>query len=213
MAVGILNVEKRLKPGSGTSKKLRREGYLPGSISSKGKDSVSVTIKADELRKGLSSYGRNALFRISLNGNEITGMVKDIHLSPVKGTMLHVDFQEVSLTEEIKVVLSISLRGTDLLESKQLMALRQTDSITVKGLPQDIPDGITIDVSNIDKADNICLKDLDLPEGITPEGDPEHVLISIVEAKRMAEGEETTEGIDSEDGVEGEVIGQETEEE
>ena len=203
MSVGVLNVEKRLKTNN---KQLRREGYLPGSISSKGKDSVSVTIKADELRKGLSTYGRNALFKITLSDKEITGMVKDIQLSPVKGTMLHVDFQEVSLTEEIKVVLSIALKGMDALEFKGLMALRQLDTITVKGLPQNIPDDISIDVSNIDKVENICLKDVKFPEGIVPEGDPEHVLISIVESKRTSaeEGEETAEETD----VEVEVIGE-----
>jgi large subunit ribosomal protein L25 len=211
MAIGVLNVEKRLKTKSRASNQLRRQGYLPGSISSKGKDSVSVTIKADELRKSLSTYGRNALFKITLNDTELTVMAKDIQLSPVRGTMLHVDFQEVSLTEEIKVVLTIALKGTDALEFKELMALRQTDAITVKGLPQDIPDDIVIDVSEIDKVENVCLKDVKFPEGIIPEGDPEQVLISIVEAKRIVEEEEEEEVEDMD--VEVEVIGQDTEEE
>lgn len=207
MAVGALNVQKRLTTNTRTSKRLRREGYLPASISSRGKDSVSVTVKTDELRKGLSTFGRNALFKISLDGKEITGMVKDIQLSPVRGTMLHVDFQEVSLTEEIKVVLQIALRGADALEFKDLMALRQLDAITVRGLPQNIPDDIVIDVSHIDKIENVCLKDISFPEGIVPEGDPEQVLISIVEVKRITEEEEETED------VEVEVIGEETEDE
>ncbi len=208
MAVGALNVQKRLTTNTRTSKRLRREGYLPASISSRGKDSVSVTVKTDELRKGLSTFGRNALFKISLDGKEITGMVKDIQLSPVRGTMLHVDFQEVSLTEEIKVVLQIALRGADALEFKDLMALRQLDAITVRGLPQNIPDDIVIDVSHIDKIENVCLKDISFPEGIVPEGDPEQVLISIVEVKRITEEEEE----ETED-VEVEVIGEETEDE
>ncbi|NLK65680.1 MAG: 50S ribosomal protein L25 [Tissierellia bacterium] len=209
MAIGVLNVEKRLKTNSRTSNQLRRQGYLPGSISSKGKDSVSVTIRADELRKGLSTYGRNALFKITLDGKEITIIAKDIQLSPVKGTMLHVDFQEVSLTEEIKVALSIALKGIDALEFKELMALRQTDTITVKGLPQNIPDDIVIDVSSIDKVDNICLKDVEFPEGIVPEGDPEQVIISIVEAKRIVQ-EEAAEDEDTDAAAE--VVGQDTEE-
>ncbi len=206
MAVGALSVEKRLITNTRTSKRLRREGYLPASINSRGKESISVTVKTDELRKGLSTFGRNALFKISLDGKEITGMVKDIQLSPVRGTMLHVDFQEVSLTEEIKLVLQIALRGTDALEFKELMALRQLDSITVRGLPQNIPDDIVIDVSHIDKTENICLKDISFPEGIAPEGDPEQVLVSIVEAKRITE-EETEE--EAED-VEVDVIGEES---
>ena len=81
----------------------------------------------------------------------------------------------------------IVLKGTEALEFKGLIALTQLDSITVKGLPQNIPDDLTIDVSNINKVENICLKDVQFPEGIIPEGDPEQVLISIVEAKRTVE--------------------------
>lgn len=196
--LGILKIEKREKPNSRTSKKLRREGYLPGSISCKGKDSVSVKVKADDLRKGLSTYGRNALFKLKMQDDTIMGMVKDIHLSPVKGEMLNVDFQRVSLDEEIRADVAIVLKGTEELEFKKLMPLRQFDEITVRGLPQDIPHDITIDVSNIDGVENVCLKDIEFPEGIVPEGDLEQIVISIVETKRIADSEDDEEGEESE---------------
>lgn len=187
MAVGVLKIAKREKPNTGTSKKLRRQGYVPASISSKGKESVSVTVKADDLRKGMAAYGRNALFKLEMEGYSVMSMVRDIQVSPVKGEMLNVDFQEVSLNEEIRADLTIVLKGMDVLEFKKLMALRQTDIITVKGLPQHIPDDIIIDVSNIDKAHNVFLKDVKFPDGIVPEGDPEQIVVSIVEAKRIAD--------------------------
>lgn len=191
MSVGILKIEKREKPNSRTSKKLRKDGYLPGSISCSGKDSVSVSVKAEDLRKVLTSYGRNALFKLSMNDVSVTGMVKDIQLSPVKGEMLHVDFQEVSLNEEIRADIAIVLKGAEALEHKKLMPLRQLDVIVVKGLPQDIPNDIAIDVSNIDKVENVYLKDVNFPDGITPEGDPELVVISIVETKRTGAASST----------------------
>jgi len=184
--IGILKVEKREKPNSRTSKKLRKEGYLPGSISGKGKDSVSVSVKAEDLKKGLSQYGRNALFKLTMKDDTVTGMVKDIQVSPVKGNILHVDFQQVSLNEEIRADLTIVLKGADTLEFKKLMPLRQLDVITVKGLPQHIPDDVVIDVSDIDKVENVYLKDVKFPEGIVPEGDPEQIVISIVETKRTS---------------------------
>lgn len=196
--LGILKIEKRENPNRRTSKKLRSQGYLPGSISCKGKDSLSVCVKADELRKGLASYGRNALFKLAMDNGSVTGMVKDIQTSPVKGEMLHVDFQEVSLNEEIRADLTVVLKGAEALEFKKLMPLRQVDAITVKGLPPDIPDDIAIDVSNIDKAENIYLKDVKFPDGISPEGDPEQVVISIVQTKRTGAGssEEETQNED-----------------
>jgi large subunit ribosomal protein L25 len=78
------------------------------------------------------------------------------------------------------------------------MPLRQLDVIIVKGLPQNIPDDITIDVSTINKVENIYLKDIKLPEGIVPEGDPEQVIISIVETKRAGADESEDESEDEE---------------
>ncbi|NLJ57378.1 MAG: 50S ribosomal protein L25 [Tissierellia bacterium] len=188
--IGILKIEKRENPGTRSSKQLRRAGYLPGNISSRGKDALAVSVKADELRRSLNTYGRNALFNLEIGDQTVTGMVKDIQLSPVKGNMLHVDFQEVSLSEEIRVDLDITLVGTEELEHRKLMALRQVDIITVRGLPQDIPNDIVVDLSNIDKVENVYLKDVEFPEGITPEGDLEQVLISVVDTQRIVEEEE-----------------------
>lgn len=184
--LGTIAIEKRDIANRRSSKQLRKGGYVPASISCKGKESISVAVKADELRKSLTTYGRNALFNLTMSDdNSITGMVKEIHLSPLKGEMLHVDLQEVSFHEAIKADLSIRLKGLDILEFKKLMALPQMDVIRVKGLPQDIPDDITIDVSNVKGVENINISDVKFPEGIVPELSSEQCVISIVEVKRQ----------------------------
>lgn len=193
--LGILNIEKRITANSRTSKQLRKNGYVPASLSSKGRDSISVAVKADELRKSLNSYGRNALFTLSLDdATSITGMVKEIQYAPIKGEMIHVDLQQVSLSEEIRADLSIRLKGIETLEFKKLMALPQMDAIRVKGLPQDIPDEIVIDVSNVKGVENINVSDVEFPKGIVPESSPEQCVVSVVEVKRQgAKSAETVE--------------------
>ncbi|HAQ41530.1 MAG TPA: 50S ribosomal protein L25 [Clostridiales bacterium] len=192
--LGILNIERRKTVNTRASRKLRKNGYIPASVSCRGKESISVAVKADELRKSLNSHGRNALFRFSLdNDNSTIGMVKEIQLSPVKGEMLHVDLQQVSLNEEIKADLSIRFKGLEALEFKKLMALPQMDEVRVKGLPQDIPDEIVIDVSNIEGVENIALADVDLPKGIVPEISLDQCVVSIVEIKRQEVSDDETE--------------------
>lgn len=183
--LGILNIEKRTTANSRTSKQLRNNGFVPASLSCKGKESISVALKADELRKGISDYGRNALFKLSLeNDDSITGMIKEIQYAPIKGEMLHVDLQQVSLNEEIKADISVKLKGLEALEFKKLMALPQLDVIRVKGLPQDIPDEIVIDVSSVKGVENINISHVEFPKGIVSELSPEQCVISIVEVKR-----------------------------
>ena len=204
--LGTINIEKRTTVNSRASKKLRKNGYVPASLSCRGKESISVAVKTDELKKSLSSHGRNALFKLSLeNDNSITGMVKDIQYSPIKREMLHVDFQQVSLNEEIRVDLDVRLKGVESLEFKELMALSQMDVIRVKGLPQNIPDNIVIDVSNINGVGNINVADLNFPEEIVPELDPDQCVISIVEIKRPAIDEESETEVEAETETEAEV--------
>ncbi len=192
--LGKLLIKKRTKVNSRDSKKLRNDGYLPGSISCKGKESLSVALKADDLRKNLVTYGRNALFTLSLdNDNSITAMVKEIQTSPLKGDMLHVDLQQVFLDTEIRAELSVRIKGVETLEFNQFMALRQLDDITVKGLPQNIPDEIVIDVTDIKEVENIKIADIKFPKGVVPENNLDQTVVSIVESKRFGENKDAEE--------------------
>ena len=114
--IGIIKIEKRLDANSRKSKKLRDAGFLPGNICGKGMGSVPVTMKKDELKKVLLKFGRNAVFKLDMDGKETyTIIVKEIQYHPVSRELLHVDFQQVSLSEEIKSDVSIKIIGKELL--------------------------------------------------------------------------------------------------
>ena len=192
--IGKISIEKRVSTNSNANKKLRRLGFLPGVVSSKGKESIHLSVKSEDLRRGISIYGRNALFDLLLDGKKsCTVMIKDIQNNPVKGDMLHVDFQEVFMDEEIKADLGIRIKGTELLESKRLLLLRQMDLIPVKGLPQLIPDDIEIDVTELGAGDSINVKDINFPEGIVPDCELDQVVVSVTGAKTVTETEEADE--------------------
>lgn len=180
LKTGTIIIEKRGNANSNANKKLRELGHLPGIISSKGKESLAVSVKVEDLRKGINSYGRNALFDLFLEGDKVcTAMIKEIQNHPVKNEMIHVDFQEVFLNKEIKTDIGIIIKGTELIESKRLFVMRHMDLIPVKGLPQLIPDEIVVDISNLEAGQNINIGDICFPEGIVPEIDSLQVVVSI----------------------------------
>ncbi|MGI6731411.1 MAG: 50S ribosomal protein L25 [Anaerovoracaceae bacterium] len=194
--IGIIHVEKRNETNSRLSKKLRQGGLVPGNVSGKGMESIPVAVKMDELRKSIAKYGRNSVFKLDVDGEEHSIMIREIQYSPVKKDVLHVDFQAVSFTEEIKADIAVRVLGREQVELKRLILLQHLDTIPVKGLPQDIPEGIDVDVSELLAGDNFFVSDLKLPNGITPELDGEHLILSIGEAKTAAgsdEDEEATE--------------------
>lgn len=194
--IGILRVEERVS-NAGANKRIRREGQVPGNIFGKGTESISVAVRKDELRRALNKFGRNAVFKLSDDNNkEFTVMVKEIQFTPLVNEFQHVDFQLVSLTEETKSEVPVRVIGKESVEAKRLIIMLQTDFINVKGLPQDIPDSIELDVSNMVVGDVVTVKDLVLPKGIVAEDDSEHVILSINESRTQAaeaDGEATEE--------------------
>lgn len=187
-----LVIEKRENPNTRSSKQLRKNGYVPASISCKGKDSISVAVKRDEFVKSLSKNGRNYLFNLDLEGKEnITAMVKNMNYSPVRRDLLSIDLQQISLDEEIKINLDIRLIGREAVELKQLLVMLQIDPIPVKGLPQNIPDYVEIDVNDLEADDKITIADIKFPEGIVPEDEADRMVLTISRPKTStAEAEE-----------------------
>lgn len=192
-----LVIEKREKANSRSSKQLRKIGFVPGSISRKGKDSISVKVKKEELMKSLSKHGRNYIFNLKLDGDDnISAIVKEMNYSPLKRELMSVNFQQISLTDEIKMNVEIKLIGKDSVEFRKLLVLQQMDQIPVKGLPQDIPDFIEIDVTDLDVDDKISVGDIKYPKGIQPDIEDDKIVLTIIKPK--VRGEETTEESDEE---------------
>jgi len=196
---GMIKIEKRDVVNSRTSKQLRQKGYLPGNVYGKGIESMSLIVKEDELKKRLAEFGKNSLYSLVLEGKEVyTVIIKDIQNAPVKGNPIHVDFQQISLTEEINAEVGIRIIGKEHLELKKLLLIRQIDTIPVRGLPQNIPDSIQIDVSNLNAGDSINVGSIKFPKGIIPEIELDHVVISVNESMTYDTEEETGTGTGTE---------------
>ncbi|NLX63853.1 MAG: 50S ribosomal protein L25 [Clostridiaceae bacterium] len=179
-------VEKREKVSSRDSRRLRRIGYVPGSISRKGKSSISVKVKQDELLRKLSEYGRNHIFNLQLDGNEnIPAIVKELYYSPISRELITVDFQQISFTEAIRVNVEVKLIGKEALEFRKLLVLQQMDEIPVKGLPQNIPAFIEIDVTDLNLDDKITVGDVKYPDGIEPDIDADKIVLTIIKPKTI----------------------------
>lgn len=193
---GVMNVELRTSTRKGDNKKLKREGYLLGNIAGKGVESIAIAVKKDEFRRSIKKLGRNGIFKLAASdGQKYTVMAKEIHIESIVNEISHLDFQMVSLTEKIKQEVAIKITGTELLESKRLLINSSIDSILVEGLPQDIPDEIVIDVSNLEAGASIEFSEVKLPEGITANLEPDQKMITVVGSKihEAAESEDESE--------------------
>lgn len=180
----VLKVETRTDTNTQANNRLRKAGWLPGNIYGKDMDSIAVSIRKDELRKNIAQFGRSAVFELVLDGDKkYNVMVKDIQFTHVNQDLMHVDFHSISLSEETKANVPVRVVGDELYGSRRLVLQVQRDILPVKGLPQDVPNFIEIDVKDLNFGDNIFVSDLKFPAGITTELDETQLVLSVSEAK------------------------------
>src|SRR5919106_4170146 len=110
-----LEVQEREQNGSRESRRMRRDGLVPGVLYGRGKAPHAVSIPERELRRVLTGAGGlHAILEVVIEGDggrPLPSVLKDYQQDPLKGTLLHVDLQEVRLDQAIQAVVNVALVG------------------------------------------------------------------------------------------------------
>lgn len=217
MKGATLKIEPRNKIGGGKVKSLRRDGYIPSVIYGKDIDSIPVKIKFSDFRDSIVRFGKNAVFNIDLGENGTYPVViRDIQYGIVKNDYLHIDFQQVSLTEKRQATVAVRILGRERIESTANIVNQLIDEIQVECLPQDTPDHVEVDVKDMDTGDTFTVEQLELPENVTLLSEPNDVIVKVSEARiyeEEIEEEEEEEGLEDEEAEETEESSEEEERE
>ena len=178
MADLVLNTEEKTTIGSRSSRRLRRDGKVPGVLYGLGQDPEIFSVDYGELRGALTTdAGLNALIQLSINGTNQLTILKTLQRHPVKDEVIHVDFVRVDPKQELAVEVPIVLEGVAKKVTDQNGMVDQTMfSLSVLSLPDAIPNELTADVSELEINDAIRVSDVALPEGVRTEVDPEEAI-------------------------------------
>lgn len=175
--------------GSRTSRRLRREGLVPGVVYSGGSEARPFQVAERDVRNVLGEGA--ALFDLEIEGGKsVPVVVKEQQLHPVRGSLQHIDLQEVRLDEAIQAEVAIELEGADTAPGVKGGGVLEhvTREVTVEALPTDIPDQIIADVSAMEINDTLQLSALVVPEGVTlVADDPDEVTIATLSPPRVEE--------------------------
>jgi large subunit ribosomal protein L25 len=179
-----LNVVKRDARGKGGARGLRRSGLIPGVVY-RGGDSVAVQLAAKELSQFISkTAGEQVLVNLDFQDGSKMAIVKDYQKDPIMGDLLHVDFQEISATEEIEISVHIITTGESIGVKRDKGILQfGIREIEIECLPDKIPGHVTVDVSNLLIGQTIHVSDLKLGEGIRVITDPGELIVAVTTIK------------------------------
>ena len=201
-----LGAIKRVTAGSRPSRRLRREGRVPGVVYGANTDTVAVHVSARDLYTVLhTEAGGNAIIEVDVEGKSVLTVAREIYRHPVKGDIEHLDFIEVSLDTEIEAEVAIDFVGIPMGVTEEggiVQAIQP--SVTISALPNAIPSSIELDISGMDLHDTKTVADLPKIDGVTYVTEAEYAVVSVsVPAAEIVEEPELVEGVEGEEGEEG----------
>jgi len=196
-----LAAEARDDAGKGASRRLRRAGRVPGIIYGGGQSPTAVTLDSNEvLRNAEQEAFLSSILDITIAGERLQAIVKDIQVHPAKRAVMHLDLQRILANEKIRIAIPLhflnAANAKGVKEGGGIVSHLMTE-VHITCLPKDLPEFLELDIGELDLNGILHLSDIKLPSGVEiPElaGGPEQnrPVVSIHRVKE--EVEEPVEG-------------------
>lgn len=180
-----LKAERRTAIGRAAARKLKARGVIPAIIYGGRNKPQPLQVSARDVNAMLShASGENILVELEIDGEESnrSALVQEIQHSPVGGDILHIDFHAVSMDEKIHAEVPLEAIGiANGVKNFGGLLEQSLRTLAVECLPRDLPDRITVDVSNLNIGDSIHVRDIQMPDGVTAKAQLDLTAFSVLE--------------------------------
>jgi large subunit ribosomal protein L25 len=209
-----LSAQRRERASKGSLRTLRSQGITPAVLYGREVGNIIIQVPTKELENIIAKHSiSSSLINLNMsNGEEEESymvMCREIQRDPLRGDLLHADFLQVVLNEEIETEVRIVLVGEAPGVQEGGILQHMLRSVTVSCLPTNMPDRLEADISGLNMGDQVTVGDLEAPEGVQIVSEPNSV-IALVVAPMAEEEEELEEAIadeevtDADEGEQGE---------
>jgi large subunit ribosomal protein L25 len=203
-----LKANLRERVGNGPARELRRGGKVPAILYGPKTEPLKLSIEKAALEPVFKAGAvAQKLLKLTIEGDAKgrNVMIKELQRHPVSQNLLHLDLYEVSMDQKIKVMVPVTTTGKSVgVEMGGMLQIIRRE-LEVLCLPDQIPENITIDITDLDVGDSFHVEDLQLDENIEVPAEVNFTILTIlstkVEAAEEAAGEEGEEG-EAAEGVE-----------
>ena len=202
-----LTANVRTTTGNGPARVLRRDGKIPAILYGPDTQPILLSIQTHDFELLLKDYNvsQMVLDLVVKNGKTIkkSVMVKELQTHPVSHSLLHVDFYEISMTRKIKVNVPVVTTGKSAGEELGGVVQIIRRELEVLCLPGEIPDSITVDITELEIGDSLHVEDINLEGDIEIPAEVNFTVLTVTSPKVEVEEEEEIEEEEGEE-VEGE---------
>jgi large subunit ribosomal protein L25 len=184
MATVALKAVKREGVGKESAKKARAVGLIPAVLYGEGEEPLALAVDSKEFRPVMHTRARgNVIIDLAIEGSsrgDCKAIVREIQYHPVRRDIIHIDFQHISMTRQIVVKVPIVVLGEAVgVKSHGGILEHLLREVEVQCLPANIPEQVTLDVSDLDIGHSLQVKHL-AAEGIKILTDSEASIVTVV---------------------------------
>jgi len=162
---------KRELQGSGASRRLRNSGQTPGIIYGGTEAPIAISLDHNALYHALKKeVFHSSILDLEIDGKAQKVLLRDFQMHAFKQLVLHADFQRVDASKKIHVKVALHFANADVSPAVKLHGAtisHVANELDIECLPGDLPEFITVDLSNVDVGHSVHVADLTLPKGVT----------------------------------------------
>ncbi len=179
-------VPREGKFNKNAARRVRAKGKVPAVVYGAAEPAVAVEVDPKQIQKILhSETGHNTIFDLAVSGSTAKVMIVDWQYEPIKGNLIHIDFKRIALDKPIRVEVPIQLTGIAIgVKTSGGILDQMLREVEIECLPGDIPNSISVDVSNLNFGTVLRVSDLphtDKLRFLTSEDKPVAHVVSIKE--------------------------------
>lgn len=184
-----LDANEREGRGKNDARRLRTRGMVPAVLYGGDGANTTLAVPTKVVDYILTHVGDNALYDIKIEGDrgDLTARIVDVQRNPLTGNLVHVDFAPVNMLERIVITVPLAVVGDSPGVAEGGVLQQVAFEIEAETLPGDIPQEVTLDVSNLELNENLTLADISLPEGVELISDPEEIAATVTVPTEVTE--------------------------
>ncbi|KWW12450.1 MULTISPECIES: 50S ribosomal protein L25/general stress protein Ctc [Peribacillus] len=194
----LLAAKERTNLKHSNLRNLRESGEIPAVVYGNQNGSTAISVNNGELQKTIKEIGRNGIISLDLEGKSYKVMLSDYQKDPIKNFIYHADFLIVDMSAQLQAQVRINIVGTSKGVKDGGVLQQSLHEVTVTAKPNDIPEAIDVDVTELQVGDTIYIGDIQSKQHVTIDNDGEEVVASVLAPRQEEEintGEQQDGGI------------------
>ncbi|AGT30506.1 50S ribosomal protein L25 [Geobacillus genomosp. 3] len=183
----VLEAKERTDKKRSTLQRIRSQGGIPAVLYGKKVDNKMIFVSAADLEKALREGGRHSLMTLNVDGGDYSVLLREMQRDPLRGELLHADFQAVDMSTEVDVDVEVRLVGEAPGVKDGGVLQQNLHQLSIRVLPANIPPAIEVDISSLQVGDTVTVDDVQTGGTFEINHEPSEVIATILPPKQEEE--------------------------